>query len=320
MAKKSTASRAGISAAETLVPRRTCWSVIRRKRLYCDGRSTSRWNCRTSPARQDAKRGFVASVNAVASVCASRSQNQTAPIAKGTICNVAYECEGPIWSGQIGYYDLSLVLGRDIYGECILTATVGGEEQDAVYVTGCKDMSATIVLYDGTTIAVACKICSCEEDTPIDLPTCLCSPVGSILHYAITGSGSGACSLSGEMEYTDRFLNPSWVSGVFTLPTTPTPTEVKLKLSCVTAPGFPVNGFTAEDLTEVNSGFWYEISFISADETTALNTTNPANYRDPDTLNGWVGRCRDGFFAVGYFLNDLCGGIGDGLVSVVITE
>ena len=95
---------------------------------------------------------------------------------------------------------------------------------------------------------------------------------------------------------------------------------MKLKISCVTAPGFPANGFTAEDLLEVNSAFWYEISFISEDESTAYSSAYPFNYRDVDTVNGWVGRCRDGFFAVAYFLNTICGGIGDGLVSVVITE
>jgi hypothetical protein len=225
-----------------------------------------------------------------------------------------------LWEGTVGDYELSLALGQDVYGECIITPTVNGVELDSVAADGCGAMSATITLADGTTIAVRCKVCSCDEDVPLDLPNCLCSPVGSILHYTITGSGSGACAFSGELEYTDRFLNSSWVSGVFTLPTTPTPTNVKLKLSCVTAPGFPVNGFTAEDLTEVNSSFWYEVSFISEDESTAYSSANPFNYRDPDTVNGWVGRCRDGFFCVVYFLNTLCGGIGDGLVSVVITE
>ena len=81
----------------------------------------------------------------------------------GELCNVAYECEGPRWEGQIGYYDLALALGRDSYGNCVLESTVNGEAQDAVSVTGCKDMSATITLYDGTTIEVSCKICSCDE-------------------------------------------------------------------------------------------------------------------------------------------------------------
>jgi hypothetical protein len=81
----------------------------------------------------------------------------------GEICSGAYECDGPVWEGTIGYYELSLELGRGLYGECVLTGTVNGDEQEPVEVTGCKDMSATIVLYDGTTISVACKVCSCEE-------------------------------------------------------------------------------------------------------------------------------------------------------------
>ena len=84
-------------------------------------------------------------------------------VTTGEICNSAYECQGPRWEGTIGYYDLALTLARDSYGNCILESMVNGEAQDAVAVTGCKDMTATITLYDGTTIVVACKICACEE-------------------------------------------------------------------------------------------------------------------------------------------------------------
>lgn len=85
-------------------------------------------------------------------------------VQKGELDNVAYECEPPIWEGQIGYYDLSLALGRDIYGRCIIVATVDGEEQTAVLAPGCKNLSTIIELYDGTTIEVACKICDCVDN------------------------------------------------------------------------------------------------------------------------------------------------------------
>tara|TARA_R110000823_G_scaffold20193_5_gene62042 strand:- start:595 stop:1815 length:1221 start_codon:yes stop_codon:yes gene_type:complete len=91
-------------------------------------------------------------------------------VSSGELCNVSYECDGPRWEGQIGYFDLALALGRDSYGNCVLESTIDGDTQDAVAVTGCKDMTATITLYDGTTIAVACKVCSCVADG--DCPCC----------------------------------------------------------------------------------------------------------------------------------------------------
>lgn len=83
-------------------------------------------------------------------------------IFSGEICNVnSYDCEGPLWQGQVIDYYLSILLGRDEYGDCIITATVDGYEQPPVVVSGCKNMSATIVLEDGTSIAVVCKTCAC---------------------------------------------------------------------------------------------------------------------------------------------------------------
>lgn len=104
----------------------------------------------------------------------------------GEICSGAYECDGPVWEGTIGYYELSLELGRGMYGECVLTGTVNGDEQEPVEVTGCKDMSATITLYDGTTISVVCKVCACEE--PDGCPCCPGWPLGSSGSIAWTSS------------------------------------------------------------------------------------------------------------------------------------
>ena len=81
----------------------------------------------------------------------------------GEICSTSYPCDAPIWEGSIGYYDLSAALGRDDYtGECIISLTASGEGVDPVFASGCGNMSASVELYDGTVIAVACKQCSCE--------------------------------------------------------------------------------------------------------------------------------------------------------------
>lgn len=85
---------------------------------------------------------------------------------RGEICDVAYQCDPPLWAGTIGYYELSLQLGRDASGTCIITPTVNGDELEPVAFPGCASGAATITLYDGTTIAVRCKKCSCEEGDP----------------------------------------------------------------------------------------------------------------------------------------------------------
>lgn len=111
----------------------------------------------------------------------------------GEICSGAYECDGPVWEGTIGYYELSLELGRGMYGECVLTGTVNGDEQEPVEVTGCKDMSATITLYDGTRISVVCKVCACEE--PDGCPCCPGWPLtaSGIIHWTSTVTPTNDC-------------------------------------------------------------------------------------------------------------------------------
>jgi hypothetical protein len=93
----------------------------------------------------------------------------------GEICNVSYPCDGPVWEGTVGDYDLSIALGRDEYGECIITPSVDGVELDSVAAPGCGDMEATFLLEDGTLISVTCKKCiSCDTD---DCVTGCCWPV-----------------------------------------------------------------------------------------------------------------------------------------------
>jgi len=90
------------------------------------------------------------------------------------ICDIAYPCDAPVWFGSMTCggvdYDLSIALGRDAYGNCIITPTVNGEEQADVSVSGCGDMSATFTLANGTRIDVRCKRCSCQSDAELCCP------------------------------------------------------------------------------------------------------------------------------------------------------
>ena len=88
----------------------------------------------------------------------------------GEICDTAYDCDAPLWAGYVGTFNLSVVLGRDIYGRCIITATVDGIEQEPVLFPGCADGVATITLADTTTIALTCRKCDCED--PASCPCC----------------------------------------------------------------------------------------------------------------------------------------------------
>jgi len=103
---------------------------------------------------------------------------------KGEICDTAYDCEPPLWAGTVGAFELSIALGRDEYGRCIITGTVGEEEAEPVLFPGCADASATITLGDGTTIAVSAKKCSCDETTPEDV--CNPCPPGTVYPWAVT--------------------------------------------------------------------------------------------------------------------------------------
>ena len=62
----------------------------------------------------------------------------------GTLTDTAYsDCDPPVWEGTIGNFEIRLALGRDSYGNCIVTATANGEES-TVSVTGCEDLSGTV--------------------------------------------------------------------------------------------------------------------------------------------------------------------------------
>ena len=252
-------------------------------------------------------------------LCVTVKDSTGTIIATGEICGTLYPCEGASWAGTIGDYHISLSLSHDIYGACVLVSMINGIDGAVTAVTGCTDFAVTIDLDNYETLEVVSKLCGiCDRIDRIDLPFCLCSPLEKTLHYTVTGSGSGMCSFSGEMIFEDG-VSPTWISDEVSFPTSPA-TLARIHLTCVSRDAlFPLNGFTAEDLAEVNSAFWYQVSIVPSSGGAASNTT-PGNYKDPDILLGWVGRCLDGFLVVAYFLNTSCGGVGDGLVSVVITE
>jgi formylglycine-generating enzyme required for sulfatase activity len=106
----------------------------------------------------------------------------------GELLDTAYsECDPPVWAGTVGNFTISLALGRDDYGNCIVTPTVDGEEGEAVAVTGCADMSGTVELYDGSSFTFRCKQCDCAEV----IGDCICTrPMGPTLRL-VWGSGNG---------------------------------------------------------------------------------------------------------------------------------
>jgi len=96
----------------------------------------------------------------------------------GEIANTAEPCDPPVWEGTVGSFDLSLALGHDEYGNCIITPAVNDIEREPVLAPGCSEMQAVIELEDGSTIRVRCKKCHC----PSTIGDCICSrPLGPVL-------------------------------------------------------------------------------------------------------------------------------------------
>ena len=123
---------------------------------------------------------------------------------KGEICDTAYDCEPPLWAGTVGAFELSIALGRDEYGRCIITGTVGEEEAEPVLFPGCADASATITLYDGTTIEVTAKKCSCISEEIIY--PCECAndeDLNGFGSFGVREGSAGPCDL----EYTSSSGN-----------------------------------------------------------------------------------------------------------------
>jgi hypothetical protein len=126
----------------------------------------------------------------------------------GEACDTSYPCDAPVWEGTIvGAYEdyvLSLTLGRDEYtGDCVIYGTVNGEEVEPQVVVGCDDMSTTITLYDGTTIAVRCKVCGCDTSQACEyccLPMDFTNPL-----YPLGIMSDIPFSISGCLTYSGTF-------------------------------------------------------------------------------------------------------------------
>lgn len=97
----------------------------------------------------------------------------------GEICDTAYSCDPPVWEGTVGPFYMSIALGRDEYGQCIITPVVDDIEQDSVLFPGCTDAGeVTFTLADTSTVTVRCKKCVCAED----IGNCICGrPLGPTL-------------------------------------------------------------------------------------------------------------------------------------------
>lgn len=126
-------------------------------------------------------------------LCWALKDSYGAVIDRGELCNTAYPCNPPVWEGIIDYKNVSLALGRDDYGHCIITATVDGYELAPVLAPGCASMSATIVLQDGSAIEVTCKQCGCEV-----VEGCRCCPgwpltKSGIIHWISTVTPINDC-------------------------------------------------------------------------------------------------------------------------------
>jgi len=125
-------------------------------------------------------------------------------IVTGEICDVSYSCDPPVWAGSVGYYELSLALGRDSYGECIVTLAIDDEKQSPVAVTGCANMSGSVTLYNGTTIAFRCKQCDCLTEEIIY--PCECAnddDLNGFGSFGVREDEGGPCDL----EYTSSSGN-----------------------------------------------------------------------------------------------------------------
>ena len=111
----------------------------------------------------------------------------------GELINVSYPCDSPVWEGTVGGRYLSIALGRDIEGRCIITPTIDGQEEDAVFAPGCASMSAVIDLYGIEQITVRCKECSCDDPLPF---LCECRLDADHTCIGTVVSGATVCTVS----------------------------------------------------------------------------------------------------------------------------
>ena len=150
-------------------------------------------------------------------------------ITNGEICDVSYECDPPLWEGTVGDFVLSLALGRDEYGRCIITAIVDGEEQEPVLAPGCNGMSASITLADYTLIEVVCKRCDCVG--PSVCPCCPDWPLGASASIRWTSANAAANDCTGDttpQEVTGDFGCPNAIESETIIFIVDTPLRVRI--------------------------------------------------------------------------------------------
>lgn len=146
-------------------------------------------------------------------LCVSILDSNWFEVIAGEICDTSYECDPPVWQGVIeepGFvepFDISVTLERGSYGECLLSMVVNGEDLGSVEVIDCSDLSHTFEMYDGTTISIACKVCSCDE---VQRYPCECREDDGVyaVFYASLTDSTSSC----DRQYP--------VGGPSTLPTT----------------------------------------------------------------------------------------------------
>lgn len=126
-------------------------------------------------------------------LCAILLDSYGTELDRGELCSSGYSCEPPVWEGVLDGHYISLGLGRDQYGNCIITPTIDGIETDSVAAPGCASMSTTITLDDGTVLEVSCKECGCEV-----VEGCRCCPgwpltKSGIIHWTSTVTPTNDC-------------------------------------------------------------------------------------------------------------------------------
>jgi hypothetical protein len=130
----------------------------------------------TALKRQDAETPFCGACDCVSECLCITITNPLPPdgngrISRGKLCNSAYECEAPLWTGVIGTHSVSINLEADkVTGGCVLVVEIDGE----VNVLGfgaCDDIDISFELYDGTQVEITSA--KCDDCTPT--PDVCCS-------------------------------------------------------------------------------------------------------------------------------------------------
>lgn len=152
---------------------------------------------------------------------------------------------------------------------------------------------------------------------------CFCTRMKNVLKFSANGGVFCPFAATGDLVFSPAAdFVPTWISDVFTINQNPDQ-SVRMWLQCIsTPPGFPVNGLSPEDIPETNSNEWYQVLLIRESDGLRQGQSIPFNYRTPDTLNGWVGRCTDPFFLIVYINNETCDGVigHSDVMTFVVTE